>query len=89
MTGPAVAILPGRLAADKRLPFATASNRATGFARGEALLYAMRGGSVCLHRLAVWISGSPLIDHARREATDRSISGRAFGRQAECGRTAL
>lgn len=23
-----------------------------------------RGGSVCLHRLAVWISGLPLVDHA-------------------------
>jgi putative transposase len=45
-------------------------------------LMADRVGSVCLHRLAALISGSPLVDHAAAEAAGRSISGLACDRQA-------
>ena len=41
MEGPAVALLPSRLAIEKQLPFATAMERTTGLARGQALLYGM------------------------------------------------
>ena len=49
-----------------------------------------RDGSVCLHRLAVWISGSPLVAHAaaRSGLSKYSWSG-VRPPSAECGLTAL
>jgi hypothetical protein len=48
------------------------------------------GGSVCLHRLAVWISGSPLVDHAAaRSGCSKYIWSGVRPPSAQCGLTAL
>lgn len=50
----------------------------------------MRSGSVCLNRLAVWISGSPLVDHAAaRSGWSKYIWSGVRPPCAECGLTAL
>ena len=55
-----------------------------------ASVHANRGGSVCLHRLAAWISGLPLVDHAAARSgwVKYSWSG-VRSPSAECGLTAL
>ncbi|OYY89806.1 MAG: hypothetical protein B7Y45_10290 [Sphingomonas sp. 28-66-16] len=50
----------------------------------------LRGGSVCLYRLAVRISGSPLVDHAAaRSGCSKYIWSGVRPPSAECGLTAL
>ena len=51
---------------------------------------AVRGGSVCLHTLAAWISGLPLVDHAAARSgwSKYSWSG-VRPPSAKCGLTAL
>lgn len=50
----------------------------------------VRGGSACLNRLAVWISGSPLVDHAAaRSGWAKYTWSGVRPPSAECGRTAL
>lgn len=49
-----------------------------------------RGGSVCLHRLAAWISGLPLVDHAAaRSGCPKYTWSGVRPPRAECGLTAL
>src|SRR3546814_12077704 len=49
-----------------------------------------RSGSVCLHRLAAWISGSPLVDHAAaRSGCATYIWSGVQPPSAACGRTAF
>jgi hypothetical protein len=53
-------------------------------------IVAGRGGPGCLNRLAVWISGSPLVDHAAaRSGWPKYIWSGVLAPRAECGRTLL
>lgn len=49
-----------------------------------------RGGPGCLNRLAVWISGSPLVDHAAaRSGWSKYTWSGVLVPRAECGRMLL
>jgi transposase len=53
-------------------------------------LAATRGGPGCLNRLAVWISRSPLVDHAAaRSGWPKYTWSGVLAPRAECGRTLL
>jgi transposase-like protein len=57
---------------------------------GHALRLMMRGGPGCLNRLAVWISGSPLVDHAAaRSGWSKYTWSGVLVPRAECGRMLL
>ena len=60
-----------------------------GYNNGNIVM-SFRGGSVCLHRLAAWISGLPLVDHAAaRSGCAKYIWSGVRPPSAECGLTAL
>lgn len=53
-------------------------------------IHNIRGGPGCLNRLAVWISGSPLVDHAAaRSGWSKYTWSGVLVPRAECGRMLL
>ena len=56
----------------------------------DVVIDGVRGGPGCLNRLAVWISGSPLVDHAAaRSGWSKYTWSGVLVPRAECGRMLL
>ena len=61
---------------------------AAGCCKGQAVR--LRGSPGCLNRLAIWISGSPLVDHAAaRSGWSKYTWSGVLAPRAECSRTLL